>query len=207
MNGKIEQVGCSKPSTFPLPYQKMPNKNKSRNTSRNNSRKSTASSQGKPAVVDDDDWGSGLIIKTQTSRKTTPVNTKPKTPPSSPRPDFLEPLSPKPLTPPPPPPTPWETLGIEETEYHAMMERVRKQQMEDMRKTYMDNLLADLLRPSYWLRRIEMLEREREYFNKKRGWSAADMLAVDRIDEEIAECQDELDHLYAEEDRLEVECD
>ena len=106
-----------------------------------------------------------------------------------------------------PPPTPWETLGMEETEYQAMMERVRKQMMEDMRKNYMENLLADMLRPSFWLRRIEQLEKEREYFNKKRGWSAADIQAVDRIDEEIGECQDELDNLYADEDRLEVEYD
>ena len=97
---------------------------------------------------------------------------------------------------------------MEEVEYHAMMDRVRKQYAEDMRKTYMDNMIADLQRPNYWLRRIEMLEKEREYFNKKRGWSAADMIAVDRIDEEIAECEDELDNLYAQqEDRLEAEYD
>ncbi len=183
----------------------MPNKNKSRN----NSRKSTASSQGKPAVVkvEDDDWTSGLNIKVSSSRKTTPVNKKTASPPASPRPEFLEPLSPKPITPPTPPPTPWETLGMEEADYHAMMERVRNQMIEDMRQNYINNLLADLQRPSFWLRRIEMLEKEREYFNKKRGWSAADMMAVDRIDEEIAECQDELDTLYADEDRLEAEYD
>ena len=96
---------------------------------------------------------------------------------------------------------------MEEAEYHAMMERVRNQMIEDMRQNYINNLLADLQRPSFWLRRIEMLEKEREYFNKKRGWSAADMMAVDRIDEEIAECQDELDNLYADEDRLEAEYD
>ncbi len=96
---------------------------------------------------------------------------------------------------------------MEEADYHAMMDRVRKQQMEDMRKNYMENLLADLQRPSFWLRRIEQLEKEREYFNKKRGWSAGDILAVDRIDEEIAECEDELEKIYANEDRLEVECD
>ncbi len=195
-------------STFLPHYQnKMPNKNKSRN----NSRKSTTSSQGKPVVVkveEDDDWTSGLNIKVSSSRKTTPVNKKPASPPSSPRPEFLEPLSPKPITPPTPPPTPWEMLGMEEVEYHAMMDRVRKQYAEDMRKTYMDNMIADLQRPNYWLRRIEMLEKEREYFNKKRGWSAADMIAVDRIDEEIAECEDELDNLYAQqEDRLEAEYD
>jgi hypothetical protein len=181
----------------------MPTKNKSRN----NSRKSTASSQGKPPAVnvEEDDFASIVMkLKPQTSRRTTPISVKSKSPPTSPRPDFLEPLSPTPIT---PPPTPWETLGMAEPDYHAMMERVRTMYMENLRKTYMDNMIADLQRPSYWLRRMESLEKEREYFNKKRAWSAADMLAVDRIDEEIAECEDALDNLYAEEERLEVEYD
>jgi hypothetical protein len=96
---------------------------------------------------------------------------------------------------------------MSEEEYTAMMQRLHKQQMEFMRENYINNLLADLRRPSFWNRRIEQLEKEREYFNKKRGWSAADIVAVGRIDEEIEECQNELDDLYAEEDRLEVEYD
>lgn len=94
-----------------------------------------------------------------------------------------------------------------EEEFLAMQERVRKQMMETMRENYINNLLAEIESPSFWLRRIEQLEKEREYFNKKRGWSAADMLAVDKIDEEIEECQVELDKLCAEEDRLENEYD
>lgn len=185
----------------------MPNKNKSRN----NSRKSTASQNppvAKVEVEDDDGFGSILAkLKPATSRKTTPVNKIVVPPLDSPRPEFLEPLSPKPITPPTPPPSPWEILGMTETDYNAMMDRLYKQRVEDMRQNYMNNLLADMQRPSFWLRRIEQLEKEREYFNKKRGWSAADMMVVDRIDAEIAECQDELDNLYGEEDRLEVEYD
>jgi len=143
----------------------------------------------------------------------------------SPRPEFLEPLSPKPVSPPTPPlvgptlrvgspeaalthPTyPWEQMGMTEDEFHAMQERVRKQMLETMRENYINNFLAEIECPSFWLRRIEQLEKEREFFNKKRAWSAADMLAVDKIDEEIEECQVELDKLYAEEDRLEYEYD
>jgi hypothetical protein len=182
----------------------MPNKNKSRN----NSRKSTASQKSQepaPRVDPDDDWGN-ILIKKPVSRNTTPKN-KGAVASTTPRPEFLEPLSPKPVTPPPPPPTPWETLGMTESDYHAMMDRVRRQMMEAMRENYINNLLADLEHPSFWLRRIEQLEKEREYFNKKRGWSAADMVAVDRIDEEIQECEDELERIYAKEDRLEVEYD
>jgi hypothetical protein len=88
-----------------------------------------------------------------------------------------------------------------------MRERVFKQYKEDQRKNYMDALIADLDNPSYWNRRIEQLEREREFFNKKRGWSAADITCVERIDADIQECEDELERIYAEEDRLEVEYD
>lgn len=96
---------------------------------------------------------------------------------------------------------------MSEPEFLAMMKRVRDQQCESMRENYINNLLADFKRPSFWLRRIEQLEKEREYFNKKRGWSAMDITAVDRIDEDIQECENELDLIYAEEERLEVEYD
>jgi hypothetical protein len=82
-----------------------------------------------------------------------------------------------------------------ETDYHAMMGHVMKQYSDGMRKTYVDNLLDEMDHPSYWLRRIEQLEKEREYFNKKRGWSAAEIFAVEKIDAEIQECQEELDSM------------
>lgn len=148
------------------------NKNSSRSSksSKNTSRKSTAS----VAKTDDSDFASIVI----------------KAPPVSPRPEFLEPLSPTPLT---PPPSPWSTLGMDESDYHAMMGRVMKQYSDSMRKTYVDNLLDEMNYPSYWLGRIEQLEKEREYFNRKRGWSAAEIMAVEKIDAEIQECQDEID--------------
>lgn len=185
----------------------MPNKSKSRN----NSRKSTASSQGKPAVVvNEDDYPSILMVnKPPSSRKNTPKSKSSSSSAAldSPRPDFLEPLSPKPITPPPPPPTPWETLGMPEADYYAMMERVQKMYREMDRAIYEQQLLDELNSPMYWKDRIEGLEQEREFFNKKRGWSATDIACVDRIDELIAECVDELDRIYAEEDRLEAEYD
>jgi hypothetical protein len=168
----------------------MPNKTKSRNNSRNSSRKSTASSQGRPVVHTDDDYGS-IVIRTKTPTSPPEVST----PPPS--------LSP----PPPPPPSPWETLGMTEEDFLSMMERVRQQQREFDRERYMRNLVAELQSPSFWLRRIEQLEKEREYFNKKRGWSAADIVCVDRIDDQIRECEEELEVIYAEEDRLEAAYD
>lgn len=183
----------------------MPNKSKSRN----NSRKSTASSQGRPVVrVDNEDYPSILVVnKPPTSRKNTPKSKESVSSPTEMRPDFLEPLTPKPVTPPPPPPTPWEYLGMPEAEYHAMMERVNKMYREMEKKSYEQSLLDDLNDPYYWKMRIEQLERERSYFNKKRGWSAMDIACVESIDAQIEECEEELDRIYAEEDRLEVEYD
>jgi hypothetical protein len=172
------------------------------NKSRNNSRKS---SQNKSPiqVTSDEDFVSILMVKKPSSRKTTPKS-KQETPRDSPRPEFMEPLSPKPLT---PPPTPWEILSIPEPEYWAMTERVQKMYREIERKNYEEALLNDLNRPRFWEDRIEKLEKEREYFNKKRGWSAVDMACVDRIDAQIQECESELDRIYAVEERLEVEYD
>jgi len=174
-----------------LPYtiRKMPNKSKSRP----NSRKSTASSQEKPSVLLDDDGFTSILMKTKqpSSRKTTPKSA------DSTRPEFLEPLSPKPI------PSPWDVLGMTEPEYHAMQQRVSKMYKEMDKKAYQEALLEELSDPGYWKGRIELLEREREFFNKKRGWSAADIACVDSIDAQIHECEDELDRIYAEVDRLE----
>jgi len=94
-----------------------------------------------------------------------------------------------------------------EPEYWAMTERVQKMYREIERKNYEEALLNDLNRSRFWEDRIEKLEKEREYFNKKRGWSAVDMACVDRIDAQIQECESELDRIYAVEERLEVEYD
>ncbi len=96
---------------------------------------------------------------------------------------------------------------MQEGEFHAMMERVRRQSAESMRQTYREAMLADLKTPSYWLNRIEILERQRERFNQKRGWSATDLALVEDIDNEIFLCEDELEALYDQEDYVEYVCD
>ncbi len=88
-----------------------------------------------------------------------------------------------------------------------MTERVKARYREMERQEYERVLLRELNGPRFWKDRIEHLEQEREYFNKKRGWSAIDIACVDRIDAEIEECESELERIYAQEDRLEVEYD
>lgn len=178
----------------------MPTKNRN---NKNSTRSSTASTKSTVSVQLDDDFASILVkLKPVTSKKTTPKMV-------TPRPEFLEPLSPTPNSPPPPsvgpshPTNPWETVGMTQAEFTAMQDRVRKQMIEDMRQSYITNIIADLKTPSFWNRRIESLEKEREYFNKKRGWSAADIACVEQIDDDIKECQEEIEALYAEQDRLE----
>jgi hypothetical protein len=155
-------------------------------------------------VTAEDDFAS-ILVKLKpvpSSRKSTPKNV------TTPRPEFLEPLSPTPLSPvPSPTTTPWELVGMTEADYTAMQARVQKQMRESMREDYINNLLADLKNPSFWYRRMDSLETEREYFNKKRGWSAVDIACVKKIDEEIKECEEELDALCEQQDRLEYEYD
>lgn len=199
------------PNTFPTCLsEKMPSKNNSRNSSR----KSTSSSHGhgKPSVSvsvsmpSEDDFASIVMVNKPSSRKSTPKSNQLAISVSldSPRPDFLEPLSPKPIT---PPPKPWDTLGMAEPEYHAMMARVQKTYRDMDKAIYQQNLLDEMNDPRFWKKRIDHLEHEREYFNRKPGWSAVDMACVDRIDAMIQECEKELDRIYAEEDRLEAAYD
>jgi len=176
----------------------MPTKSKSRT----NSRKSTASAksaQSNISVTADDDFGNIIIkVKPTSIKKTTPNNA------SSPRPEFLEPLSPTPSV---QSTAPWDLVGMTEADFTAMQARVHKQMAETMCQDYVRNLLADLKNPSFWYQRIDRLETEREYFNKKRGWSALDVTCVEKIDQEIKECEQEIDALCAEEDRVEYEYD
>ena len=168
--------------------------------SRNNSRKSTASSKGAPKVeVDEEGYPSVVMRHTPPSSK--------KTTPKMPRPEFLEPSAPIPLTPPPPPPSPWETLGMSQGDYSAMIQRVFSRYEEMNKITLQKSLLDDVDDPLFWLVRIEKLEREREYFNKKRGWSAPELARVEQIDLEIEECEMELERIDNMEDQLEYEWD
>jgi hypothetical protein len=168
-----------------------------KHSSRNSSRKSTASSKGTPKVEVDEDGFPSIVI-----RHTQPTNTK--TTPKSPRPEFLESLLPMPVT---PPPSPWENLGMPEDEYNAMMDRVFSRYNEMEREFLRESMIQDLDGPRFWQTRIDMLERERSIFNKKRGWSAMEMARVEAIDLEIEECEMELDRFYNMYDQMEYEWD
>lgn len=162
----------------------MPGKNKSRN----NSRKSTASSEGRPVVVRDENEYPSISIapKPPVVKKKTPKNNSPK--------EEAEPI-PEPKPEPKPVLTPWEEMNMTESEFNAMVNRVLLQYQTSMKKDYEDYLLDELDTPSYWERRIESLESQREYFNKKRGWSGADVASVEDIDAQIKECEKELARL------------
>jgi hypothetical protein len=98
-------------------------------------------------------------------------------------------------------------MGMTEMDFHAMQDRVRKTYEEDMRKNYQSALLADWENPSYWKWRRELLERERSRYNQMRAWSSAVIAKVDELDMQIGECDQRLEEIYAEEDRLETEYD
>jgi hypothetical protein len=94
------------------------------------------------------------------------INIPPISPtPTIPRPDFLEPLSP--------------TSSVQ---LHT------KLQIAEYWNWQMDH-------PGFWEEKIEQLEKRREKYNVKGGWSAKDVVAADAIDEELRYCFKELQQL------------
>ena len=94
-----------------------------------------------------------------------------------------------------------------EGEYKAMMDRVFARYEEIDRENYANALLEEFQHPRYWTARMNQLEKDREFFNKKRGWSAAEMACVERIDMEIEDCEVELDRIYSKVEQMEYDCD
>jgi hypothetical protein len=50
--------------------------------------------------------------------------------------------------------------------------------------------------PEYWEDHLDVLERQRSRYHKKAAWSAADIKAIDEIDEEIKNIEAILDRFY-----------
>ena len=166
----------------------MPGKNKSRNNSRNNSRnssrKSNASSEGKTptvSVVDENEFASISITP-----KPPVVKKKASVKQEEPVASAAAAAVAAPVI------TAWEEMNMTESDFTAMLARVLLQYREGEKKDYEEYLLDELDTPSYWERQVETLETQREYFNKKRGWSAADIESVEDIDSKLKECKKEL---------------
>jgi hypothetical protein len=70
-----------------------------------------------------------------------------------------------------------------------------------------NNLYHEFNTVSFWEKRIDDLEIRRYVFNRKAAWSADDIAQVDMIDEEIKECQKQIDDIYDAQDRLEYDYD
>lgn len=97
-----------------------------------------------------------------------------KTPPNSPRPDFLEPLSPSSTT-----------------------QKKNEEEMKERIKAYWD---WQMEQPGFWEEKIEQLEKSREKYNRKGAWSANDLVAVNAIDAELEYCWKNLYELLEEYD-------
>lgn len=134
-------------------------------------------------TVVDDDWGMGSILVKNTPRNTTRTNKK-KNAEQEPKPEPI------------PEPVPeWEQVGMTKEDYEALRQRMAKEMMDSQIETYKQNILAEMDTVSFWERRIESLEKSRERYNKKMGWSANDIAAVEEIDAEIKECEAEIDRI------------
>lgn len=100
--------------------------------------------------------------------------------------------------PPPAPPIPdWEKVGMTQEKFESMMAQVAKDMRSWQMENYRNKMVNDLNSVSYWEDRIDMLEMQRERYNRKRAWSAKDILAIEEIDEEIAECEENIYELEA----------
>jgi hypothetical protein len=159
-----------------------------KNTTRKNT-KQTKQVAEKPkadatAPANEDEWGFGSILV-----KSTPNTTRSKKKTPEPKPEPI------------PEPIPeWEQVGMTEEDYKAMRERTAKQMLEWQIENFNRNMLADFDTIAYWESRIETLEKSRERYNKKRGWSAEDVAAVEEIDAEIQECENEIARIEAYDD-------
>jgi hypothetical protein len=134
-------------------------------------------------------WASKLTVKPEVKPEilskpsiTIPsASLPPSSSPTSPRPGFLEPLSPTPST-----------------QLQANMEIEMTVRVANYWNWQMDH-------PGFWEEKIEQLEKRREKYNTKGGWSAKDSAAADLIDEELKYCFKELQQLkedmnYSEDD-------
>lgn len=160
-----------------------------KNTTRKNTKQTKqVAEKPKADTANDDDWGFGNLIV-----KTNPNSTRSKKKTPEPKPEPI-----------PEPKPEWEQVGMTEEEYRALQERMAKQMLEWQMETYRNNLIAELDSVAYWESRIESLEMSRQRYNKKRGWSGEDVAAVEEIDKEIQECENEISRIDGYEEFEEV---
>lgn len=89
----------------------------------------------------------------------------------TPRPEFLEPISP---------------VGIVSPKVSAMMVR------EYTKKNMEEYLQWEIQQPSTWLKQLDVFENQRSKITKKGKLSASDLDELDDLDEKIKYCEDAL---------------
>ena len=91
----------------------------------------------------------------------------------------------------------WEKVGMGQKEFEDLMDKMVKVARESQLEKYHENVMADMNSVGYWESRIETLERYRERYNTKAGWSADAIQDVKDIDAEIAQCEEEIYQIEA----------
>ena len=104
-----------------------------------------------------------------------------------------------------------KTETEKETETETQTEKEDNIKMvQIMQQRFEEALYNEWSSPQFWERREEILEKQREKYNKKSSWSADDIVEVNRIDKELQECDSHIRDLYIfqnEQDRHEYEYD
>ena len=67
---------------------------------------------------------------------------------------------------------------------------------EEAIKRWKQGQIAMVNDPDYWEDQLDLLERQRSRYHKKAAWSAADIKAIEEIDEEIKNIEAILDRFY-----------
>lgn len=174
---------------------KMPSKKQSRNNKKSSSQVAKPMANATTAEEESDDgFGSiAIVMRTAASSRSSTQSNKSK----------------KSVETPPPPPEPipeWEQVGMTKEAYDALCQKIAKEMVEAQLQSMRDSYVQELETIAYWSGRIDTLNKQRERYNKKRGWSAETIDAVEQIDKDIKECQEEINRIKQTEQCYCKEC-
>ena len=96
---------------------------------------------------------------------------------------------------------------VDLSEHDAYMEEhYYKPMREEQKECANAFLLQEWNSLSFWENRLEMLQRLKWPYVKKKGWSADDVIAVELLNEEIEEAEKRILELQSDDDLSEEEC-
>jgi hypothetical protein len=165
---------------------KMPSKKQSRNNKKSSSQVAKPMANATTTEEESDDgFGSiAILMRTASSSRSSTQSNKSK--------KSVEEAAPAAE----PEPVPeWEQVGMTKEAYEALCQKIAKEMVEAQLQSMRESYLQEMDTIAYWSGRIDSLNKHRERYNKKREWSAEIIDAVEQIDKDIKECQEEINRI------------